>query len=84
MVVYEICMYTGTKPGAETEANILINLIGTRGDSGNQKLHQSKNNKVKFRHGQRWLDEYQDDGRTERELFAESSYHAGETESVAS
>ncbi|CAD7672014.1 unnamed protein product [Nyctereutes procyonoides] len=104
VVVYDICMYTGTKPGAETEANILINLIGTKGDSGNQKLHQSKNNKVKFRHGQsivvkskeedgnqevlfpcnRWLDEYQDDGRTEQELFAESSYHAGETESVAS
>ncbi|XP_072659877.1 lipoxygenase homology domain-containing protein 1-like [Canis lupus baileyi] len=32
----------------------------------------------------RWLDEYQNDGRTERKLFAESSYHAGETESVAS
>ncbi|XP_032172199.1 oxygen-regulated protein 1 isoform X4 [Mustela erminea] len=124
VVVYEIYMYTGRKPGAETEANVVINLIGTRGDSGNRRLHQSQNNTVKFRRGQvdifsieavslgklkkvlishdgtgpgngwflesiivkseeedgsqevlfpcnRWLDEYQDDGRTERELFAE-------------
>ncbi|XP_045645113.1 oxygen-regulated protein 1 isoform X2 [Ursus americanus] len=137
VVIYEIYTYTGRKPGAETESNVLINLIGIRGDSGNRRLHQSQNNKVKFRRGQvdifsieavslgklkkvmishdgtgpgngwflesivvkseeengnqevlfpcnRWLDEYQDDGRTERELLAESSYHAGETESVAS
>lgn len=33
-------------------------------------------------HG-RWFDEYQDDGRTERELSADSGYSAGEVESVA-
>ncbi|XP_055968457.1 oxygen-regulated protein 1 [Sorex fumeus] len=126
VVVYNIYMLTGRKPGAETESNVFINLIGTRGDSGNRRLHQSKNNKVKFRRGQvdifsieavtlgklkkvvishdgtgpgngwflesaivqseeeddsqlvlfhchRWLDEYQDDGKTERVLLPESS-----------
>ncbi|XP_070078326.1 oxygen-regulated protein 1 isoform X19 [Equus przewalskii] len=138
VVAYEIYVYTGRKPGAETESNVFINLIGTRGDSGNRRLHQSKNNKVKFQRGQvdifsieavslgklkkvlishngigpgngwflesivvkseeedgnqevlfpcnRWLDEYQDDGKTERELLAERSFSAaGDTGSVAS
>ncbi|KAK2527785.1 hypothetical protein Q9966_010084 [Columba livia] len=123
MLLYEIHVYTGTKLGAETDANVYINLIGTRGDAGKRKLHRSKNNDVKFRHGQmdifcikavslgdlekvlishdgagpgngwfldkivikhkegkeaqevvfpcnRWLDENQDDGKTERELTA--------------
>lgn len=52
MVTYEIYTYTGTKPGAGTESNVFINLIGTRGDSGRRRLHQSKNNKVKFLRGQ--------------------------------
>ncbi|OPJ83462.1 hypothetical protein AV530_006350 [Patagioenas fasciata monilis] len=123
LLLYEIHVYTGTKLGAETDANVYINLIGTRGDAGKRKLHRSKNNDVKFRHGQmdifcikavslgdlekvlinhdgagpgngwfldkivikhkegkeaqevvfpcnRWLDENQDDGKTERELTA--------------
>uniref|UniRef100_A0A8C9PQE2 Oxygen-regulated protein 1 n=1 Tax=Spermophilus dauricus TaxID=99837 RepID=A0A8C9PQE2_SPEDA len=130
VVVYEIHIHTGTKPGAETESNVFINLIGTRGDSGNRKLHQSQSNKTNFQRGQvdiffitavslgqlrkclishdgmgpgngwflksivvkseeedgsqevlfpcnRWLDEYQDDGRTELELIAESSHGEG-------
>ncbi|XP_072460708.1 lipoxygenase homology domain-containing protein 1-like isoform X3 [Notamacropus eugenii] len=125
LVAYEIHVYTGSKLGAETDSNVLINLIGTRGDSGKRRLHQSKNNQVKFQQGQvdvfvikavslgdlkkvlishdgtgpgngwflekiiikfkeeeedqeilfpcdRWLDEYQDDGKTERELLAKS------------
>nr|XP_020861600.1 lipoxygenase homology domain-containing protein 1 isoform X4 [Phascolarctos cinereus] len=125
LVAYEIHVYTGSKLGAETDANVLINLIGTRGDSGKRRLHQSKNNQVKFQQAQvdifviravslgelkkvlishdgtgpgngwflekiivkfkeeeedqevlfpceRWLDEYQDDGKTERELLAKS------------
>ncbi|XP_062045872.1 oxygen-regulated protein 1 [Lepus europaeus] len=52
VVVYEIHIYTGTEPDAETESNVFINLIGTRGDSGKRSLHQSKNNKVKFLRGQ--------------------------------
>ncbi|KAM9025480.1 oxygen-regulated protein 1 [Ara ararauna] len=123
VLVYEVHVYTGAKPGAETDSNVYINLTGTRGDTGKRKLHRSKNNNVKFRHGQmdifcikavslgdlekvlishdgagpgngwfldkivikykegkedqevvfpcnRWLDEYQDDGKTERELTA--------------
>ncbi|XP_076185068.1 oxygen-regulated protein 1 [Aptenodytes patagonicus] len=123
LLVYEVHVYTGAKLGAETDSNVFINLIGTRGDTGKRKLHRSKNNNVKFRHGQmdifyikavslgdlekvlishdgagpgngwfldkivikqkegkeaqevafpcnRWLDEYQDDGKTERELTA--------------
>nr|XP_040124039.1 oxygen-regulated protein 1 [Ictidomys tridecemlineatus] len=130
VVVYEIHIHTGTKPGAETESNVFINLFGTRGDSGNRKLHQSQSNKTNFQRGQvdifsitavslgqlkkclishdgmgpgngwflksivvkseeedgsqevlfpcnRWLDEYQDDGRTELELIAESSHGEG-------
>ncbi|XP_013375654.1 PREDICTED: oxygen-regulated protein 1 [Chinchilla lanigera] len=130
VVVYEIQIHTGKKLGAETESNVFINLIGTRGDSGKRRLHQSKGNKARFQRGQidifsikavslgtlkkvlishdgtgpgngwflenivvkfeeedrsqnvlfpcnRWLDEYQDDGKTERELLAESGPSAG-------
>ncbi|XP_063250128.1 oxygen-regulated protein 1 isoform X2 [Prinia subflava] len=123
LLVYEVRVYTGVKLGAETESNVYINIIGTRGDTGKRKLHRSKNNNIKFQHGQmdifciravslgdlekvlishdgagpgsgwfldkivikhkegeeaqevvfpcnRWLDEYQDDGKTERELTA--------------
>lgn len=52
MVLYEIRIYTGTMLGAETESNVFINLIGTRGDSGKRRLHQSKNNEIKFQRGQ--------------------------------
>nr|XP_009671864.1 PREDICTED: oxygen-regulated protein 1 [Struthio camelus australis] len=129
LLVYEIHVYTGSKLGAETDSNVYINLIGTRGDAGKRKLHRSKNNSVKFQHGQmdifcikavslgdlekilishdgagpgngwfldkivirheegkeaqetvfpcnRWLDEYQDDGKTERELTAKKYSNA--------
>ncbi|NXG91299.1 LOXH1 protein, partial [Stercorarius parasiticus] len=131
VLVYEVHVYTGAKLGAETDSNVYINLIGTRGDAGKRKLHRSKNNNIKFRHGQmdifrikavslgdlekvlishdgagpgngwfldkivikhkegkegqevvfpcnRWLDEYQDDGKTERELTANSKYFVKE------
>ncbi|XP_045416943.1 oxygen-regulated protein 1 isoform X2 [Lemur catta] len=52
VVVYEIHVHTGTKPGAETESNVFINLIGSRGDSGKRRLHQAQNNKVRFQRGQ--------------------------------
>ncbi|XP_054841381.1 oxygen-regulated protein 1 isoform X2 [Eublepharis macularius] len=122
LVIYEIHVYTGSKSDAETNANVYITLIGSRGDSGKRKLHRSKNKKIKFRSSQidvfyikavsvgnlnkilishdgtgpgngwfldkifikfqegeevvvifpcdRWLDEYHDDGKTERELIA--------------
>uniref|UniRef100_A0A8C3MZD2 Oxygen-regulated protein 1 n=1 Tax=Geospiza parvula TaxID=87175 RepID=A0A8C3MZD2_GEOPR len=101
LLVYEIHVYTGAKLGAETDSNVYINLIGTRGDAGKRKLHRSKNNNVKFRHGQMDIfcikavslgvlekvlishdgagpDEYQDDGKTERELTANSKYFVKE------
>ncbi|NXJ65880.1 LOXH1 protein, partial [Rostratula benghalensis] len=131
VLAYEVHVYTGAKPGAETDANVYINLIGTRGDAGKRKLHRSKNNNIKFQRGQmdifcikavslgdlekvlishdgagpgngwfldkiiikhkegteaqevvfpcnRWLDEYQDDGKTERELTASSKYFVKE------
>ncbi|NXQ80747.1 LOXH1 protein, partial [Nyctibius grandis] len=134
VLVYEVHVYTGAKLGAETDSNVYINLIGTRGDAGKRKLHRSKNNNAKFRHGQmdifhikavslgdlekvlishdgagpgngwfldktvikykegkeaqevvfpcnRWLDEYQDDGKTERELTANSKYFVKENSS---
>uniref|UniRef100_A0A2K6TAQ2 Oxygen-regulated protein 1 n=1 Tax=Saimiri boliviensis boliviensis TaxID=39432 RepID=A0A2K6TAQ2_SAIBB len=138
VVLYEIHTYTGTMPGAETESNVFINLIGTRGDSGKRRLHHSKNNEIKFQRGQvdifsikavslgklkkvlvshdgtgpgngwflgsivvksededsseevlfpcnRWLDEYRDDGKTQRELLAECSHSTGgQTGSVVS
>jgi hypothetical protein len=52
VVVYEIRIYTGTRPGAETESNVFINLFGTRGDSGKRRLHQSKSHKAEFQRGQ--------------------------------
>ncbi|XP_035174465.1 oxygen-regulated protein 1 isoform X4 [Oxyura jamaicensis] len=127
LLVYEIHVYTGAKLGAESD--VYINLIGTRGDAGKRKLHRSKNNNVKFQHGQmdiffikavslgdlekvlishdgaapgngwfldkivvkykegkearevvfpcnRWLDEYQDDGKTQRELTAKKDVNS--------
>lgn len=52
VVVYELHVYTGSKLGAETDSNVYVTLIGTRGDAGKRKLHISKNNKIKFQHGQ--------------------------------
>ncbi|TRZ11441.1 hypothetical protein HGM15179_015673, partial [Zosterops borbonicus] len=52
LLVYEVHVYTGAKFGAETDSNVYINIFGTRGDAGKRKLHRSKNNNVKFRHGQ--------------------------------
>nr|XP_015208918.1 PREDICTED: oxygen-regulated protein 1 [Lepisosteus oculatus] len=123
VVVYQVQVHTGSKPGAETDASVYINIFGTRGDTGKRKLHQSLNHKLKFQQGQvdifnieavsleklrkvvighngtgpgdgwflekviikaeeedkhesvflcnSWLDVYQDDGKTERELFVE-------------
>lgn len=52
VVVYEIHVHTGSKLGAETDSNVYIILMGTRGDTGKRKLHRSKKNKVKFQQGQ--------------------------------
>ncbi|KAJ7338826.1 hypothetical protein JRQ81_012728, partial [Phrynocephalus forsythii] len=131
LVLYEINVYTGSNPGAETNSNVYITLFGSRGDSGKRKLHTSRTNNIKFQRGQtdifslmavslgvlnkilishdgngpgsgwflekiiirfhekeedgeeevvfpcdRWLDEYQDDGKTERQLIARKNRNA--------
>jgi len=52
VVTYTVEVYTGSKPGADTEASIYIELYGKRGDSGRRILYSSKNNDVKFQGGQ--------------------------------
>ena len=37
-------MYTGDKRGAGTDAEVLINIFGTLGNSGERKLDNNKNN----------------------------------------
>lgn len=44
-------VYTGDKPGAETEANCYIHMFGTRGDSGRRPLIKSSK-RTKFKRGQ--------------------------------
>ncbi|KAG2458082.1 LOXH1 protein, partial [Polypterus senegalus] len=52
VVVYQVHIYTGAKPGAETDSSVYMNLIGTQGDTGKRRLHRSVNQKVKFQQGQ--------------------------------
>ena len=35
---YMVEVYTGSEPGSETEANVYLQLIGSRGDSGKRVL----------------------------------------------
>ena len=37
-------MYTGDRRGAGTDAEVLINIFGTLGNSGERKLDNNKNN----------------------------------------
>ena len=48
---YVIEVQTGTLPGADTEANVFIQLIGAWSDSGKRALHRS-NQDVPFEVGQ--------------------------------
>ena len=52
VVIYTVEVYTGSKPGSDTEASLYIELYGKRGDSGRRVLYQSKNNDTKFQEGQ--------------------------------
>nr|XP_014342376.1 PREDICTED: oxygen-regulated protein 1 [Latimeria chalumnae] len=51
MLVYEVHVYTGSKPRAEADSNVYINIFGTRGDSGKRKLHKSQNHSLMFQQG---------------------------------
>ena len=41
---YKVTVYTGDKRGAGTNAEVLINIFGTLGNSGERKLDNNKNN----------------------------------------
>lgn len=41
---YKVTVYTGNKKGAGTDANVILNIFGENGESGEQKLDNSKNN----------------------------------------
>uniref|UniRef100_UPI00398E6D89 lipoxygenase homology domain-containing protein 1-like n=1 Tax=Pristiophorus japonicus TaxID=55135 RepID=UPI00398E6D89 len=48
VLFYHIQVFTGNKPGAETDANVYINIYGERGDIGKRKMHKPQNNQKKF------------------------------------
>lgn len=41
---YKVLVYTGTKRGAGTDANVFINMFGSDGNSGERQLDNNKNN----------------------------------------
>ncbi|MGH0147358.1 UNVERIFIED_CONTAM: hypothetical protein FKN15_010686 [Acipenser sinensis] len=52
VLVYQVYVYTGSRPGADTDSAVYINIFGSRGDTGKRKLHKSVNQKVIFQQGQ--------------------------------
>ncbi|XP_038664393.1 uncharacterized protein LOC119972132 [Scyliorhinus canicula] len=52
VLFYHIHVFTGNKSGAETNANVYINIFGERGDLGKRKLHKSQNNQIIFQKDQ--------------------------------
>lgn len=46
--MYEVSVYTGSKRGAGTDANVFLNIFGQRGDTGERPLSKSKTNMNKF------------------------------------
>ena len=50
-VPYEVKVFTGDKPGAGTDANVIFNIYGVNGDSGDRELKKS-NNRNKFEKNQ--------------------------------
>ena len=55
MLRYNIEVHTGDEQGTETDANVFLQIIGSRGDSGKRELYQS-NKRKKFRAAQ--VDEF--------------------------
>lgn len=41
---YKVSVFTGDRPGAETDANVFINLIGEYGESGKRNLDNKLKN----------------------------------------
>ena len=51
VVNYSVTVYTGTKSGAGTDANVFVNIFGEQGDTGDRRLHSSKTHMNKFEKG---------------------------------
>lgn len=51
VIRYEVEVYTGREAGADTDANVYIQLFGERGDTGKRGLVQSDNEDM-FQEGQ--------------------------------
>jgi len=54
-IPYEVKVFTGTKRGSGTDANVFMTIYGSLGDSGERELNKS-NNRNKFEDGQ--VDEF--------------------------
>ena len=52
VIKYRVEVYTASEPGADTEAELFIQLFGSRGDSGKRVLFNCLNNKTPFQGGQ--------------------------------
>ena len=52
VLLYPVFVYTGSKRGAGTNANVFIDIFGERGDTGNRPLLKSKSNRNKFERNQ--------------------------------
>ena len=52
VVQYDVSVYTGSRRGAGTDANVFLNLFGEQGDTGDRALKHSKTNINKFENGQ--------------------------------
>ena len=52
-MTYTLEVFTGDKPGAETDYPVFVTLTGSQGDSGKRILYHSLNNTEKFRRGQK-------------------------------
>ena len=52
VIKYTIEVYTANEPGADTEAELFVQLFGSHGDSGKRVLYNCLNNKNPFQEGQ--------------------------------
>ena len=52
VIKYRVEVYTASEPGADTEAELFIQLFGSHGDSGERVLFNCLNNKTPFQGGQ--------------------------------
>ena len=51
VIKYQLDVYTGDKDNAGTDANVWVEVVGKRGDTGRRRLRKSLNNTNKFEQG---------------------------------